>query len=99
MTQICPSVHRDGVQRGGITPFILNCGPRLGLMVHFNTSDTSPLGKEPMANAEEEVGWASELMWTVWRGDVLPLLESEPQFLRYPARSLEPEQCHTLSWL
>lgn len=52
-----------------------------------------------MASAEEEAGWTPELMWTVWRGDVIPLLESELQFLRYPARSIEPEQCHTLSWL
>jgi hypothetical protein len=68
-------------------------------MVHFNTSDTSPLGKDPTANAEHKAEWALELMWTVWRGDVSPLLESELQFLRYPAHSLDPEQCHTLSWL
>jgi hypothetical protein len=67
-------------------------------MVHFNTSDTSPLGKEPMANAEEEAGRAPELMWTVLR-DVSSLLQSELQYLRYPVHSLQPEQCHTLSWL
>ena len=49
-----------------------------------------------MANAEEEAGWAPELMWTVFRGDVSPLLESEPQYLRHPAHSLQPEQCHTV---
>jgi hypothetical protein len=42
-----------------------------------------------MANTEQEVGWAPELMWTVWRRDVSLLLETEPQFLRYPARSLK----------
>jgi len=91
MTQSCPSAHCDGVEGGGITPLILNCRARWGLMVHFNTSDTSPMGKQPMANAEQEDGWAPEIMWTVWRVDVLPLQESEPQFLRYPAHSLEPE--------
>jgi hypothetical protein len=55
-------------------------------MVHFNASDTSPMGKHPMAYAEQEDGWAPEIMWTVWRGDVSPLQESEPQFLRYPAQ-------------
>jgi hypothetical protein len=99
MTQSCPSVHHYGVYNGGITPFILNCGARWGLMVHFNTSDNSPMGKQPMAYAEQEDGWAPEIMWTVWTGDVSPLQESELQFLRYPAQGLEPEKCHTLSWL